>query len=82
MKEPCLKTKQKKRITDEFIIEVGEDCHSHSGFICSSTRKGTTMPEPYDAHRINEWIIGYLGLKHFKNYRIKVTVTLLGEIKK
>lgn len=69
----------KKKISDVFKIKIGEDWHSRSGFICDSFREGATMPEPYDAHRIPEWIIGYLGLKHFKNYRVKVTVTLLDE---
>jgi len=73
------KQKTKKQISDVFKIKIGEDWHSGSGFICNSVREGATMPEPCDDHRIPEWIIGYLGLKHFKNYRVKVTVTLLDE---
>lgn len=72
----------KVRITDEFIIGVGEDWRTQSGFICSSTRKGATMPEPFDDHRVGEWIIGEFRLTHFKKYRIKVTVTMLGEVEK
>lgn len=69
----------KKRISDIFKIKIGEDWRSGSGFVCDSVREGATMPEPYDDHRIPEWIISYLRLQHFKNYRVKVTVTLLDE---
>jgi len=67
----------KKQISDEFEIKIGEDWRSKSGFICASTRKGAKLPEPLDDHRIPEWIIGEFRLKHFKNYHIKVTATLL-----
>jgi len=68
---------KKNQISDEFTIKIGEDWRNKSGFICASKRKGTDIPEPMDDHRIPEWIIGYLRLKHFREYRVRVTVTLL-----
>ena len=74
--------KVNKRISDEFTISIGEDRRTQRGFICDSKRKRAKFLEPYDEHRIPDWIISYLSLKHFKNYRVKVTVTLLEEIEK
>jgi len=67
----------RKRISDEFEIRIGEDWRTRSGFICDSKRKGAKLPEPFEDHRIDNWIIGEFQLKHFNNYRVKVTVTLL-----
>jgi len=72
------KQKTKKQISDVFKIGIGEDRNSGS-FIWNSVREGATAPEPYDDHGIQDWIIGYLKLQYSKNYRVKVTVTLLDE---
>lgn len=72
----------RKRVSDEFTIKIGEDWRTQSGFICDSRRKGAKFPEPIDDHRMMDWIIGEFQLKHFKIYRLRVTVTFLEEIEK
>lgn len=67
----------RKRISDEFVITIGEGYVSKCKFICDSTRKGATVPEPFDNHSIPDWIIAEFGLKESKKYCVKVTVTLL-----
>ena len=62
------------KISDEFEIEIGESDNSGK-FICGRIRKGAVHPEPFDAHRIGDWIIQEFGLKYNKKYTIKITVT-------
>lgn len=61
-----------KEISDTFEIKVG------NGFIVGSStkRKGAEYPEPYDANRIEEWIIQELKLDNHKKYTIKVSASL------
>jgi hypothetical protein len=62
----------KKKISDEFEITVGK------GFIVGSKtkRKGAEYPEPYDANRIEEWLIQELGLKDHQSYTLKISASI------
>ncbi len=64
-----------KKISDEFEIKVG------NGFIVGSMtkRKGAEYPEPYDANRIEEWIIQELKLENNTAYKLKITAILSQE---
>jgi hypothetical protein len=59
-------------ITDEFEVTIGK------GFIVGSKtkRKGALCPEPYDANRVEDWLIQELNLESSKQYVLKISASI------
>jgi hypothetical protein len=71
-----------KKFEDVFEIKAGRDWRSNAMFICESKRLGTKIPEPYDTHRIEQWICEQLKLVPLtkgNTAKIKVTVMRLNK---